>query len=171
MHRYKIYNAPMQTTAAIAKVTTGVTTKTMLQLSPPSSRQLKIVSWGFSLDAAPATTGTGMVELLQTDVAASVTAHVASGVQPLTPGLPPSLLTLGASNTGFSASVEGATTATRTFDAVQIPGLSNGGAGIEPYVYQFMPEEWSYVSAGTFLRVRATFSAAVNMITWIVWDE
>src|SRR6266581_4531467 len=134
MHRYKIYNAPMQTTAAIAKVTTGVTTKTMLQLSPPSSRQLKIVSWGFSLDAAPATTGTGMVELLQTDVAASVTAHVASGVQPLTPGLP------------------------------------NGGAGIEPYVYQFMPEEWSYVSAGTFLRVRATFSAAVNMITWIVWD-
>ena|SRR5260221_581908 len=171
MHRYKIYNAPMQTTAAIAKVTTGTTIKTMLQLSPPSTRQLKIVSWGFSMDAAPATTGNGLVELIQTDVGATVTAHVASGVQPLTPGLPASLLTLGTGNTGFTASVEGSITATRTFDAVQVAGVSNGGAGVEPYSYQFMPEEWCYVSASTFLRVRATFSAAVNMLTWVIWDE
>src|SRR5512144_1340748 len=94
-HRYKTWNGPMPTTAAQVKVTTGTAIKTMLQIATPATRQFQIISWGYSLDAAPATTGTGVVELLQTDVAATVTAHVASGVQPLDPNAPASLAALG----------------------------------------------------------------------------
>lgn len=170
MHRYKTWNAPMQTTAAIAKVTTGTSIKTMLQIATPSTRQMQLIAWGYSIDAAPATTGTGQVELIQTDVAATVTAAVAAGVQPLDPNAPASLVTLGTSATGYTASAEGTPAAVRTFDAQNVMGISNG-AQDNDYEYQFMPDERPIVAVSKFLRVRVTFSAAVNMLCWIVWDE
>lgn len=171
IHRYRAFNAPMATTAATAKVTTGTTIKTMLQLATPSTRQIQLISWGYSIDAPPATTSVGVVELLQTDVAATVTAHSASGVQPLDPNAPASLLTLSTTGTGFTASAEGAITATRAFDVVHVPGLTAGGDGIAPYVYQWMPDERPIVGVSKFLRVRVTFAAAVNMTTFVCWDE
>jgi len=166
-HRYKIFNGPMVTTAAQAKVTTGTAIKTMLQLAAPATRQLKIISWGFSLDAA--SSAVGVVELMQTDVAATVTAHAASGVQPLIPGQPASLLTLGTGATGYTATAEGSSATTRMFDAKEIPvaaGLTN-----LTYAWQFMPDEQPVVAVSTFVRVRATFTAATNMICWIVVEE
>src|SRR4051812_19001014 len=109
----------MNTTAAFAKVTTGTAVKTMLQLSNPATRMIKVLSWGFSLDVAPG--AASVVELIQTDVAATVTAHVAAGVQPIDAGLPASLLTLGTANTGYTGTAEGSTTATRLFDIKEIP--------------------------------------------------
>lgn len=170
MHRYKCWNGAMPTTAAQLKVTTGTAIKTMLQIATPSTRELQILAWGFSIDAAPATTGVGVVELLQTDVAATVVAHVASGVQPLDPNAPASLMTLSTSATGYTASAEGTITATRVFDVQEIAGVSNGAAPIN-YVYQFTAAERPIVAVSKFLRVRATFSAAVNMLTYVVWDE
>lgn len=171
MHRYSSWNAPMATTAATAKVTTGTAIKTMLQIATPAGRQLQLISWGFTLDAPPGSTSTGVVELLQADVAATVTAHAASGVQPLDPNAPASLVTLSTTGTGYTASSEGTPTGTRLFDAVEIPGLSAGGGGIVPYSYQFMPDERPIVGVSKFLRVRATFGAAVNMLCWVTWDE
>lgn len=170
MHRYKIHNGPMATTAAQQKVTTGTAIKTMLQLALPSTRQCQVIAWGFSLDAAPASTGVGVVELIETDVAATVTAHVASGVQPLDPNVPASLLTLGTSATGYTATAEGATTASRTLDAEEVAGVSNGGSPPR-HRYQFMPDERPTVAVSKFIRVRATFSAAVNMLCWVVIDQ
>ena len=170
MHRYQAYNAAMATTAATAKVTTGTAIKTMLQIATQSTRQLQVISWGYSLDAAPAAAGTGIVELIQTDVAATVTAHAASGVQPLDPNAPASLMTLGTTGTGFTATGEGATTATRLFDATQLLGVSGGAQGNE-YAYQFMPDERPIVAVSKFLRVRVTLSAPVNMLCWVCWDE
>jgi hypothetical protein len=168
MHRYKCWNAPMPTTAAIAKVTTGTTIKTMLQIATPSTRELQLISWGYSLDAVPGSTG-GIIELIQTDVAATVTAHVASGVQPLDPNAPASLMTLGTSATGYTATVEGSITATRSFDTDQIPPTA--GATSVNYDYQFVQDERPIVAVSKFLRVRVTFAAAVNMLCWVVWDE
>lgn len=170
MHRYKTWNAPMQTVAAIAKVSTGTTIKTMLQIATPSTRQMQLIAWGYSIDAAPATTGTGVVELIQTDVAATVTAAVASGVQPLDPNAPASLVTLSTGGTGYTASAEGSIAAVRTFDGQNVMGVSNG-AQDNDYNYQFMPDERPIVAVSKFLRVRVTFSAAVNMLCWVVWDE
>lgn len=153
----------MPTTAAQQSVTTGTAIKTLLQVATPSTRQLQVISWGFSTDGAQA----GVVELLQTDVAATVTAHVAAGVQPLDPNAPASLVTLGTSATGYTATVEGAITATRVFDAVTL-----SAAGSNPgYSYQFMPDERPIVAISRFLRVRVTFGVAENMRCWVVWDE
>lgn len=170
MHRYKVGNWAMATTAAPVEVTTGTSIKTMLQIATPSTRQIQLISWGFTLDAAPATTGEGVMELMQSDVAATVTAHVAAGVQPLDPNAPASLLTLGTSATGYTASAEGTTTASRSFDTVKVSGVSNG-AWPTSYSYQWMPDERPIVAISKFLRVRATFSAAVNALVWVCFDE
>lgn len=158
----------MPTTAAQASVTTGTAIKTMLQLATPSTRQIQLIAWGFTSDDPPG--ADGVVELLQTDVAATVTAHVAAGVQPLDPNAPASLLTLGTSATGYTATVEGSTTAARVFDAVAL----SSGTGESPltYAYQWMPDERPIIAVSRFLRVRATTpTTAADLRCWIVWDE
>lgn len=168
MHRYKTWNGPMPTTAAQASVTTGTAIKTMLQLATPSTRQIQLIAWGFSADDPPG--ADAVIELLQTDVAATVTAHVASGVQPLDPNAPASLLTLGTAATGYTASAEGSITATRVFDAVSLSSVS--GESPLVYSYQFMPDERPIIAVSKFLRVRATTpTAAQDLRCWIVWDE
>lgn len=158
----------MPTTAAQASVTTGTAIKTMLQIATPSTRQIQLISWGFSVDDPPG--ADGVVELLQTDVAATVTAHVASGVQPLDPNAPASLMTLSTTGTGYTATAEGTTTASRVFDAMSLS--STTGESSLSYVYQWMPDERPIVAVSKFLRVRATTpTTAVDMRCWICWDE
>lgn len=167
-HIYKVWNGPMPTTAAQAAVTTGTTIKTMLQLATPATRQITLISWGYTISEAAGAVGT--VELLETDVAATVTAHVAAGVQPQTPGVPASLLTLGTSATGYTATAEGSTTAARVFDAVRLPSTLTGSG--TPYAYQWMPDERPIVAVSKFLRVRATTpTSGCNMVCWIVFAE
>lgn len=170
-HRFKVWNSAMSTTAPMSPVTTGTSTKTMLQLATPSTRQITVISWGYEIDSFPTTNLTGKIELIETDVAATVAAHVASGVQPLLPGVPASLLTLGTSATGYSASAEGTVTTTRTFDQDEINGVTYLGGSEAMYDYQFMPDERPVVAVSKFLRVRATFGSAVNMLCWVVFEE
>lgn len=168
MHRYKTWNGPRPTTAAQASVTTGTAIKTMLQLATPSTRQIQLIAWGFTVDDPPG--ADGVVELLQTDVAATVTAHVASGVQPLDPNAPASLLTLGTSATGYTATAEGSTTASRVFDVQALSSTTSESA--LSYSYQWMPDERPIVAISTFLRVRVTTgTTATDMRCWVVWDE
>lgn len=170
MHRYKTWNGPMPTTAAQASVTTGTAIKTMLQLSTPSTRQCQLIAWGYSIDDPAG--ADGVIELLQTDVAATVTAHVAAGVQPLDPNAPASLMTLGAANTGYTATAEGSITATRVFDTQSLSSTSAEAAANMTYYYQWMPDERPIIAVSRFLRVRATTpTTAVDMRCWIVWDE
>ncbi|MET7437936.1 hypothetical protein ACFYQQ_01265 [Streptomyces sp. NPDC005496] len=168
MHRYRTWNGPAPTTAAQQSVTTGTAIKTMLQLATPATRQIQLISWGFSLDDPPG--ADAVIELLQTDVAATVTAHVAAGVQPLDPNAPASLLTLSTSGTGYTATAEGTTTASRVFDAVSLSSTS-GESGLS-YVYQWMPDERPIVAVSRFLRVRATTpTTATDLRCWVCWDE
>jgi len=158
----------MPTTAAQQSVTTGTAIKTMLQVATPSTRQLQIISWGFSCDDPPG--ADAVVELLQTDVAATVTAHVASGVDPLDPNAPASLMTLGTAATGYTASAEGGTTVARVFDVVSLDST----AGNSPLTYErdFLPYAMPIVAISRFLRVRATTpTTAVDMRCWLIWDE
>jgi hypothetical protein len=165
---YTTWNGPMPTTAAQQSVTTGTAIKTMLQLATPSTRVIQLISWGFTLDDPPG--ADAVVELLQTDVAATVTAHVAAGVQPVDPNGTASLLTLGAAATGYTASAEGATTAARVFDAVSLSSTS--GESPLSYNWQWMPDERPIVAVSKFLRVRVTTpTTAVDMRCWVRWDE
>lgn len=169
MHKYRAYNAAMATTAATATVTTGTAIKTMLQIATPSTRQLMILGWGYSVEEPPG--ADSIFELLQTDVAATVTAHSASGVQPLDASLPASLMTLGTSATGFTGTAEGSITATRTFDEVTMSSVSAEAAPFMKY-----EKRWEFdnpiVPVSKFLRVRVTTpSTAVDMRCWIEWME
>lgn len=170
MHRYICWNSNMPTTAAQASVTTGTAIKTMLQIATPATRQIQLISWGFSLDDPPG--ADSVIELCQTDVAATVTAHVASGVIPLDPNAPASLMTLGTSATGYAASAEGTPTAVRVFQAISLSSISAEAAAAMNYTYQWMPDERPFVAVSKFLRIRATTpTTAVDLRGYVCWDE
>lgn len=166
---YTAWNGPMPTTAAQASVAVANGVKTMLQIATPSTRMIQLIGWGYSIDIAPAS-GIGTVELLQTDVAATVTAHVAAGVQPIDPNAPASLMTLGASATGYTATAEGTTTASRVFAARKVP-VAAGSTDLS-YDYVWMPDARPWVAVSKFLRVRTTFAGTTpTMLTYITWQE
>lgn len=168
MHRYITWNGAAPTTAALTKVSTGTTIKTMLQLATPSTRQIWVEEWGFTCDDPPG--ADSVFELIQTDVAATVTAHVASGVVPLDPNLPASLLTLGVSATGYTGSAEGTITATRLLDDVSMSSVSAEAAPFLTYGKKF--DVWPAIPISKFLRVRATTpTTAVDMSCWVVFHE
>jgi hypothetical protein len=60
-------------------VTTGTAIKTLLQIATPATSELRVSEWGISFDGTAAATPI-KVELIDTNVAATVTAHVAAGV-------------------------------------------------------------------------------------------
>jgi hypothetical protein len=170
MHRYTCWNGAMPTTAAMPAVTTATTIKTMLQIATPATRQIVILAWGFSLDDPPG--ADSVFELIQTDVAATVTAHVASGVQPVNPGMPASLVTLGTSATGFTGTAEGTITATRTFDIVSMSSISAEAAPFLTYEKEFPDYRLPTVDVSKFLRIRSTTpTTGVDMRCWVAWDE
>lgn len=160
---YRAYNAAAPTTASIVKVTTGTSLKTMLQISPKSGIDLEIVQWGISFDGSAAATP-GTVELIETDVAATVTAFVTGDIVKVTnPGGPAAdtaLITLGTANSGFTASAEGTITATRVIDGQLI-------APTNQYIMQWPFGTWPKAQAGKFLRVRVNFGAAINALCWV----
>ena len=162
---YTAYNGPMVTTAAFVPVTTGTAIKTMLQIAPPSTRQIRVIEWGINFSGFAAA-APGLVELIETDVAATVTAHVAAGVQPNNnPGAPASLVTLGTSATGYTASAEGTTTVSRYIDPPQ--QIAPTGQ----FVKQLPLGREGTVAVSKFLRVRVTFAAAVNATCYVTWEE
>ena len=161
---YWCANGPMPTTAAFVPVTTGTTIKTMLQIASPATRVLRVTSWGISFDGSSAAVPI-RCELLQTDVPATVTAHVASGVQPYNdPNAPASLVTLGVNATGYTSTVEGATTATRHADLQLI-------APTNQYNFQWPLDNEFQVPTSKYLRVRVTAAVAVNCYCWVCWGE
>lgn len=161
---YVAYNNAMVTTAAQTGVTTGTAIKTMLQISTPSTRPIRIIEWGVSFDGSSSATPI-KCELIETDVAATVTAHVAAGVQKYSdPNAPASLVTLGTANTGFTASAEGTTTASRTLDFQYV-------APTNQYLKQFPLGREPEVAVSKFVRIRVTAGAAVNAVCYIVWEE
>jgi hypothetical protein len=165
---YRAYNGASPTTAQLAPVTTGTAIKTMLQIAPPATGQLAVVAWGINFDGTPTgqTNNTPIkVELIETDVAATVTAHVAAGLIKMSDanGIA-SNVTLGTTATGYTASAEGTTTVSRMLDYQQLPPTA-------PYIYQWPLGNYPMVAASKFLRVRLVAGVAVNAICWVEWAE
>src|SRR5712671_4161120 len=112
MALYRIYNGPSPTTASQVAVTTGTAIKTMLQVKPSATISPVVRAWGISFDGSAAATPI-ICELIETDVAATVTAHVAAGIvkidaQAQQGGDPTTnLFVVGTSSTGYTATAEG----------------------------------------------------------------
>lgn len=166
MALYLIANGPSPTTAAQAVVTTGTAIKTLLQVKPSATLIARIVEWGISFDGSAAATPI-KVELLETDVAATVTAHVASGivkydVAALLGGDPTTnLIQVGTTATGYTASGEGSITAVRMLDPQLI-------APTNQYVNKFPLGREPAIQAGLFARIRVTAAAAVNAYCYMI---
>lgn len=165
---YVVYNAAMPTTAAIVKVTTGTAIKTMLQIKP--AVPIEIVEWGISFDGS-ALAAPGTVELLTTgSVAATVTASAVADVMEFndpnapanTSGSTGTPLNLGTTMTGYTATAEGTITTTNIYDAQLIDPVNQ-------YLKQFPLGLEPKIAAGTILRVRVTFAAAINALCYVVF--
>lgn len=170
MHRYQAWSGAMVTTGPVAPIATGTATKTILQLSTPSDRQIKLIGWGYSLDAPPGADGT--VDLIESDTPATVTAHLAAGVQPQVPGMPGSKLTLGAGNTGYNSSAETAPTVTRSFANKRVGSVSAEAAPLLDLDYYWLPGFEPVVGVSKFVRLRMTMpTTGVNATAWLLWDE
>lgn len=159
---YRVYNFASPTTATPVLVTTGATIKTMLQIATPSTEDLTIIEWGLMADAATVL----RAELIDTNVAATVTAAAAGDIVKVNhPNDPGSLVTVGSTTgTGWTASGEGTVGASRLLDFTVLTT-----AGKEWHQYPLGRE--TVVPASRFLRVRVTALAAVNMACYVEWEE
>ena len=166
---YLFQNAPMQTTTAPADVATGAAIKTLLQLAMKSGVQAKIKEWGISFDGSSAATP-GKVELIETDVAATVTAAVTNDItrvnaealllgDPLT-----ALINAGVAATGYNATAEGAIAAVRNLDGAQLIAPTN------QFIKQFPLGDEPLLQAGKFLRIRVTFPVTVNAFSYVKFE-
>ena len=158
---YFAANGVSPTTAAQIAVTTGTVIKSLMQVATPATTGILITEWGVSFDGSAAATPI-KVELLQTDVAATVTS-----VTPTLwgdPNAPASLCVGGASATGHTATAEGTITAVRMFD-VQFIAPTN------QYIKQYPLGREPEVPVSKFLRIRVTAGAAVNAYAYIIWEE
>lgn len=152
--------------AAFIPVTSGTSLKTLLQLKPLTGIDLRLWAWGFSCDASAAATP-GKVELVETDVAATVTASVTGDItryqNPGGPAADTGLVSLGTAATGYTASVEGSITVTRYLDGpVLVPPTG-------PFTIQIPLGAHPLVQAAKFARIRCTFGAAVNVYCWMLF--
>ena len=163
---YVIANGPMQTTAAFVKVTTGTAIKTMLQVKPGATQSVKIVEWGISFDGSSAATP-GQVELIETDVAATVTASAAADLtkldsDALNSGDPTTnMFSVGTSATGYTATVEGSITTVRNLCAPQLIAPTN------QFIMQFPLGQEPIIQPAKFMRIRVTFGTAVNAYCYV----
>jgi hypothetical protein len=164
MPLYQAWNGPSPTTAAQAKVTTGTAIKTLLQIAPAAAGDIEVVSWGISFDGAALAAGIEC-ELLEQDVAATVTAHVAAGIIKFDdPNAQASAVQLGTALSGYTSSAENSPTVSRVFDAQVVQPAGQ-------YVYEFTLGERPKVLHGRFLKVRVTAAAAVNALCFARWKE
>jgi len=163
---YKIFNGPMPTTAAQVVVTTGTAIKTLLQVKPSATNRIHIVEWGISFDGSAAATPI-KCELLETDVAATVTASVANDIvkfnaDALANGDPTTnLIPVGTTSTGYTATSEGSITASRVFDAQLV-------APTNQYIMQFPLGLEPVIQVNKFARIRVTAGAAVNAYCYML---
>lgn len=162
MARYRIYNAPMPTTASVVPVTTGTAIKTMLQLKP--FNVMKIVSWGISFDGSASATPINC-ELIETGtIFGTVTASADVDIYKLD-GADQAVasvagLTLGTSATGYTCTSEGSITATKILDAQLV-------APTNQYIYQFPLGQEPKLIIGNAYRIRVKAGSAVNALCFI----
>jgi hypothetical protein len=158
---YMIANSAMTTTAPAVPVTTGTAAKTMLQVLHPTAI-IRVVQWGISFNGSAAAVPITCELLTSGTVAATVTAHVAAGVQPFSdPNLPATGLTFSTTGTGYTASAEGTITTTRIGD-MQLVAPTNG------YAQTYALGDEFQVKPADVLRIRVLAPAAVSALCYVV---
>jgi hypothetical protein len=157
-----LYAAIPKASHDVVEVATGTGLKTLLQVAPPTGLDILICGWGVSFDGIVVTNPPGRVQLIDVNVAATVTSLTPEEWGDLAG--PASLCVGGAALTGYNASAEGTITDSRLLDTQNV----HPQAG---YSVWFPERERPIITAGRFCRIRTLFSVDVNCLPWIVWRE
>jgi hypothetical protein len=159
---YALYNGTQPTTAALVKVATGTSVKTLMQIQTASSKGFRVIEWGISFDAVLTTAC--QCELIDTAaVAATVTTYASTDIVSMNgPNDEGSLITRGTSASGFTATSEGVTTVGRLGDYQLVT---------QQYFKQFPLGREFEVPVSHNLRVRITSPTAVNANCYVSWEE
>lgn len=161
---YGVYNGAAVTTAAPVAVTTGTVVKTMIQLNTSASAEARVIEWWWE-GSASAAQSPAVIELMFVGSgAATVTAYANGDVKKYEPNAKNTLITLGTSASGFSASVEG----------TPAGGTSSITHQLQPttgYYFQYPLGREPEAPVSTFIRLRNTVSPAVNAICGLAWEE
>lgn len=166
MAMFKIFSAPMPTTSSLAVIATGTNIKTLLQVKPSATLAIRLVEWGISFEGYAAAQPI-KCELIETDVAATVTAHVAAGIQKydalaLAGGDPTTnLIQVGTSATGYNSSNEGSITDVRVLDAQMI-------APTNQFLLQFPLGRECILQKDKYARIRVKAAADVNAYCYLL---
>ncbi len=166
MALFRIFNGVMPTTASQVAVTTGTAIKTLLQVKASATKPFMIREWGISFDGSAAATP-GIVELCETDVAATVTTlanadiHRIDGEALAAGDSTTNLFPVGTTSTGYTSTSEGSITAIRQFDVQHI-------APTNQYVMQFPLGMEPVIQVSKFARIRVKFAAAINAICYML---
>lgn len=159
--QFLIENGVMPTAAARVKQPTGTSIRTMLQVKPIVP--MRIVEWGCSFDAFAAA-APGEVELIETDVAATMSTQLAEADitkygDVSDSALAATLFTLSTIGCAFAtaAVTEGSVAAVRSLDPTQFMAPST-----QPFVKQFPLGYRPMIQAAKFARIRVTFATTVN---------
>jgi hypothetical protein len=162
---YSVFNNVSPTTGAPVKVTSATPgPKTMIQMSTSASSEARITEWWWEGDASAAATPVQVELMFVGSGAATVTAYVAGDIKKYDPNGRGSLMTLGTANSGYSASVEGTPAGGTQSMAHLVPPTS--GIYIQ-YPLGREPE----MAVSTFLRIRNSAPAAVNVQCGLAWEE
>lgn len=143
------------------EVATGTSLKTLLQVATPATREIKIAQFAVSFDGSVAAEAI-RVELVETDVAATVTALTPTKYD--SPSGPVSLCVGGTSATGYNSSNENTPTASRVLFPIELPPTA-------PFVYDFVPGREPLIAVSKWLRLRVHAPASVNAYCHILWEE
>lgn len=165
---YMVINGPMPTTAAPSSVTTSAAIKTMMQLKPAVA--CRTFEWGISFDGTAAAVP-GKVELVESNVLATVTAYAAADIMKFsdlnvatnsagTSGTP---MNLGTTHSGYTSTSEGSTTTTRMLDLQLLSPTA-------PYVKQAPLDREPHLTAALSTRWRVTFGSAINCYCYICFE-
>lgn len=162
---YGVVNGAGPTTAAPVAVTSGTAIKTMIQMNTSANRELRVVEWWWEGDAAAAATPIKVELMFHSTGAATVTAYTAStDVKKYEPNAPATQITTGTTASGYTASAEGTPATALGAFAHFVPPTS--GIYIQ-YPLGREPE----MAVSTFMRLRNTAPAAVNVYCGISWEE
>lgn len=139
------------------------TVKTLLQLKPGTPK-VRIIEWGYSLDAVPASPP--RMELVETGTIFATVTTIGSGVRNYNDVTgPASQAAAGVNASGFNATAEGTIVASRLLDYQYENGIY--------FKKQFPLGREPEVNGGCALRIRATPTAAgaINVQPYVIWEE
>lgn len=162
---YSVINGAAVTTAAFVAVTTSAAVKTMIELTTSASSEARIIEWWWEGSAASAATP-AVVEHIFCSLTTppTVTAYAAADIKKYEPNSRASLMTLGTTASGYSASAEG----TVTTPAGQVTHQIGPTTGM--YVQYPLGRELE-MPVSSNLRLRNTISPAVNAVCGYAWEE